>query len=1164
MTLIRHQIVTHNENGKPSSRRRRRAAAAGPPSSYPALTVLGLFVIATLAAVAVYRGDGQPDVVVETAEFETDTKATSEGEHTPIVQAAHASAKTKLAANLWGVEVPESDDPSELAPESRQNQKDERALRTEQPGDSARSKMLSRWTTPSKGLGRSPQVIVRDGPPCATCLKAARPAPGPRLTSTRASQARADASRVVIMHGAAGKPADPPQIIIRDQYVRPLGDAARQPPLSDIAAPEATATKEPIFTVIGSNNPDLSPAQAPPPVVFQELEEQTPRELPAELLAGSKSSRLAGHNDADNRYSTVRTAGPRFVFSDKTGNVAPRQLPGEVVIDLVEEEAIISDQLQTDSDEVASKPSPPAELDFATDVPAAELPLNSTAIEAIATDRSRAEKLAVEKLAVEKLAVEKLAVERLAAERLAAERLAAERLAVERLATVEPLIQVDSAEFVVISDELQQEDVTENNDGLQAEAVAIVDTPAAVGRPALMDPPATEVKALATDRPTAAAVVAADPAPMATRRGIVGIQKGTTDGGRQPSEVPLVNQFYVPPVVVETDVVVESDEGLAAASKPVGAVGSVAGAPVTIHRSSLGTAKQSELPLVQNKPVDLFERLAKAVNKAQPRVETLAPPRAPELVRGPAAIGRSMTDSPMKIDDDRSQSPAQSIEQRQDHGAFPPQVVITDQLPVATQSPIETRIVRQPQQTAQPQETQPIGPSPTETQATQTANDISAALAVLAAKSDTPNADIAVTAQPSATMERVGPQGALTSQIPSASAEMVVVEDVTPSEPTPEELERRQKALLDDLANAIRTVTAVYHQQSAPATPELSVFFSSAPNVIPPTASRPQITRDALRSPTANDDQHASRSDIARFKLSQGMSNSSLLGALVRRGDRIVRQIDEVAQSMAVPSDDQLAHELTQFLGTSQRRRRSTSHEQARLAVVERDPSRQASGITRSTGPGATHNQLTHDGRTSVLKSSTKLAQLERPQTTQDEPAPIDDPINGQQLRTIPSDETDTVPTSFNPGFRSIGEMRTSIGVGGDGELPQDYATETFAAVGEVIQAMGFTRAQMESMVFWEAPALCHQPLYFEEVNLERHGYSIGVFQPALSAAHFFGRVPALPYLMHAERARESRYTLGHYRPGSNAPYELYVPPFSVRGSMAETIAVIGLMYAIP
>jgi hypothetical protein len=98
----------------------------------------------------------------------------------------------------------------------------------------------------------------------------------------------------------------------------------------------------------------------------------------------------------------------------------------------------------------------------------------------------------------------------------------------------------------------------------------------------------------------------------------------------------------------------------------------------------------------------------------------------------------------------------------------------------------------------------------------------------------------------------------------------------------------------------------------------------------------------------------------------------------------------------------------------------------------------------------------------------------------------------------------------------------------------------------------------------WEAPAFCHRALLFEEVNLERHGYKVPLVQPALSAAHFFSRVPAIPYLMVAEKYRTCTYTLGHYRPGSYAPYVWYYPRFSLDAAAFESAIIAGLIIAIP
>jgi hypothetical protein len=99
----------------------------------------------------------------------------------------------------------------------------------------------------------------------------------------------------------------------------------------------------------------------------------------------------------------------------------------------------------------------------------------------------------------------------------------------------------------------------------------------------------------------------------------------------------------------------------------------------------------------------------------------------------------------------------------------------------------------------------------------------------------------------------------------------------------------------------------------------------------------------------------------------------------------------------------------------------------------------------------------------------------------------------------------------------------------------------------------------------WKASGVCHKPLYFEDVQLERYGHSAGpLLQPLASAAHFFVLVPALPYSMGLEPPAECIYTLGYYRPGSCAPYMLDPIPFSVRAGLAQAGVVTGLVYIIP
>ena len=99
----------------------------------------------------------------------------------------------------------------------------------------------------------------------------------------------------------------------------------------------------------------------------------------------------------------------------------------------------------------------------------------------------------------------------------------------------------------------------------------------------------------------------------------------------------------------------------------------------------------------------------------------------------------------------------------------------------------------------------------------------------------------------------------------------------------------------------------------------------------------------------------------------------------------------------------------------------------------------------------------------------------------------------------------------------------------------------------------------------WTASGLCHKPLYFEDVQLERYGHMCGPWlQPFASGFQFFATIPVLPYKMGLEVPGECIYTLGYYRPGDCAPYMIDPIPLSVRAAFFEGCAVVGFGYAFP
>jgi hypothetical protein len=140
----------------------------------------------------------------------------------------------------------------------------------------------------------------------------------------------------------------------------------------------------------------------------------------------------------------------------------------------------------------------------------------------------------------------------------------------------------------------------------------------------------------------------------------------------------------------------------------------------------------------------------------------------------------------------------------------------------------------------------------------------------------------------------------------------------------------------------------------------------------------------------------------------------------------------------------------------------------------------------------------------------------------------------------------------------SIADIDIDIRVGGrpGNDYPHECRLE-----GETFEPRRFATTTFT----WKAAGYCHKPLYFEHWNLERYGHSHGfVADSFLSAAHFFARIPALPYQMGVELPWECVYPLGYYRPGSCAPWTVPAVPVSPRGLAVGAAAATGIIFLLP
>ncbi len=228
-------------------------------------------------------------------------------------------------------------------------------------------------------------------------------------------------------------------------------------------------------------------------------------------------------------------------------------------------------------------------------------------------------------------------------------------------------------------------------------------------------------------------------------------------------------------------------------------------------------------------------------------------------------------------------------------------------------------------------------------------------------------------------------------------------------------------------------------------------------------------------------------------------------------------------------------------------------------------------------------------GRNRAGEKSDTTPELEMPQTSpsDEQAAPLpntNDPFPEDRIPVPPGNEPPSYPSGpmdmpaefggcendKKDCSRAINDLRRNtidtivvgIVIEGEGGLPpiegRDYPCECRSGT----DASYKPRAWSQTVFNWKATGICHKPLYFEDVHLERYGHSWNpVAQPFLSAAHFFISVPLLPYKMGLNPPQECIYTLGYYRPGNCAPYLIDPIPFSLRAALFEGAAAAGFGY---
>ncbi len=173
-------------------------------------------------------------------------------------------------------------------------------------------------------------------------------------------------------------------------------------------------------------------------------------------------------------------------------------------------------------------------------------------------------------------------------------------------------------------------------------------------------------------------------------------------------------------------------------------------------------------------------------------------------------------------------------------------------------------------------------------------------------------------------------------------------------------------------------------------------------------------------------------------------------------------------------------------------------------------------------------------------------------------------PLPKESERAIIADEH-LAPALPNLGIRRIYQIVPF----GDPVADEDirrYALEQQNKVGIHIDNSPVPpRNYPDLLALWEPPNLYHQPLYFEDVALERYGhhYPPGI-QSAVSLGKFGVQLIGFPYQAVIHPPASKQYALGYYRPGEVAPRLTYQIPWNAHAAAVQAGAVVGFIYMIP
>lgn len=182
----------------------------------------------------------------------------------------------------------------------------------------------------------------------------------------------------------------------------------------------------------------------------------------------------------------------------------------------------------------------------------------------------------------------------------------------------------------------------------------------------------------------------------------------------------------------------------------------------------------------------------------------------------------------------------------------------------------------------------------------------------------------------------------------------------------------------------------------------------------------------------------------------------------------------------------------------------------------------------------------------------------DEPSRMPEEPEQVPPPHQPSASNSVPS---------FLPPMQSIGAVSIQIAPkpkGNSNLVPESQVASIMGPIATVTPQWVQSNPGPIYSPSRPASAVPYQPLYFEEVNLERYGRGCGVVQPAISGMRFIATIPALPYAMSVHDSRKAYYWNWPYPAGTAAPPVRELPPVQWDSLLLEGTAITGAAFLIP